>query len=185
MKGRRNYGLGMAPPKGVHDRDEGILMERLARLHPAMIQNEIFQWALQIFQVMFSVESHHPLLSLRFNGGVDTSEMASCLGSVEYVAGSMRLGFCLLIDLTGLDHMHHACATDLGRIMDLCNERGVAKIVSIIPDSTKDIGIRLLALFHCHDGVRMEVFGNLPEAMGSLPEGSLACDRRQLGESPR
>jgi anti-anti-sigma regulatory factor len=87
----------------------------------------------------------------------------------------MGNGFCLLIDLSGLDHMDRACATDLGRIMDLCNERGVSKIVSVVPDPTKDIGLRLLSLFHFSSGIRIELHGNLPEAMGSLPGRSSAC----------
>jgi len=68
--------------------------------------------------------------------------------------------------------MDPACAIDLGKIMDLCDERKVSKIVAIVPDPTKDIGLRLLSLFHLNGDVRLELYENLPDAIGGLPTGS-------------
>jgi hypothetical protein len=53
--------------------------------------------------------------------------------------------------------------------MDICNEKGVSRVISIVPDPTKDIGLRLMSLFHFDGGVRVEMFASLPDAIGSLP----------------
>jgi anti-anti-sigma regulatory factor len=118
---------------------------------------------------MFSARFHNHVLALSFKESVGTEEMLFCLKRVECILGSVMAQFCLLIDLTGLDRMDHDCATDLGRIMDLCNEKGVSRVVSVVPDPTKDIGLRLLSLFHVSDGVGIELYGNRPDAMEGLP----------------
>jgi hypothetical protein len=39
--------------------------------------------------------------------------------------------------------------------MDLCNAHGVGKMVRVIPDPRKDIGLSLLTRFHCGRGTRV------------------------------
>jgi hypothetical protein len=126
---------------------------------------------------MFIAESHQQLLRLCFSKSVGVEEMKSCVKRIDDLAGVMSVGFCLLIDLSGLDYMARDCATDLGAIMELCNERGVLRIVCVVPDPAKDIGLRLLSLFHLNGGVRVELHGNLPDAIGRLPGSSLALRR--------
>jgi anti-anti-sigma regulatory factor len=126
---------------------------------------------------MFIAGLHSQLLSLCFSKSVGVEEMSACLRKVEDLVKSMKFEFCLLIDLSGLDTMDRACAGDLGRIMDLCNEKGVSRIVSVVPDPTKDIGLRLLSLFHFKGRVQIQLHGNLPDAIGSLPGNALALER--------
>jgi len=121
---------------------------------------------------MFIAGSHHRLLSLSFSNCVNAKELAVCLKRVEQLVGFVKDDFCLLIDLSGLQEMDPGCAADLGRIMDLCDERGVSRIVFVVPDPSKDIGLRLLSLFHFNAGVRIELYGNLPAAIGCLPGSS-------------
>jgi anti-anti-sigma regulatory factor len=123
---------------------------------------------------MFITRFRRQLLTLCFTNNVDADEMASCLKRIKTLIECQNEGFSLLINLSGLEHMDRTCAVDLGRIMDLCNARGVAMIVAVVPDPTKDIGLRLLSLFHFNGGVQIELHSTLPDAVGSLPGRSLA-----------
>ena len=57
-------------------------------------------------------------------------------------------GFRLLTDLGRLDSIDLSCAAEIGKIMELCDQKGVALVVRVIPDRTKDIGLGILGLFH-------------------------------------
>jgi hypothetical protein len=52
--------------------------------------------------------------------------------------------------------------------MDLCNQKGISKIVRIIPDSQKDIGFNILSLFHYRHGIPIVTCETAAEAMKAL-----------------
>jgi hypothetical protein len=54
------------------------------------------------------------------------------------------------------------------RIMDLCNQRGVAMVVRVIPDPQKDIGLNIMSLFHYKRQVRIVTCQNLAQAQRAL-----------------
>ena len=86
----------------------------------------------------------------------------------------MPPGFRLLADLSGLQSMDLACAPFIAKVMDRCNERGVKKVIRIIPDPRKDIGFSIMSVFHYDRHVRILTFDNLAEAEEALLQDSLS-----------
>jgi len=76
--------------------------------------------------------------------------------------------FRLLTDLGRLESMDLACATELGRIMDLCAEKGAGKVVCVVPDPRRDIGLSIIALFHYRHRVRVATCKSVGEAADLL-----------------
>lgn len=84
----------------------------------------------------------------------------------------MPPGFRLLADLTPLESMDVACAPFIAKVMDRCNERGIKKVIRIIPDPRKDIGFSIMSIFHYDRHVRILTFKNLAEGEEALRRDS-------------
>jgi hypothetical protein len=64
--------------------------------------------------------------------------------------------------------MDPECSDELGRAMDLINQRGVSLIVRVIPDPAKDIGLNILTIFHYPHQPRIITCENLAQALREL-----------------
>jgi hypothetical protein len=64
-------------------------------------------------------------------------------------------GFKMLVDLDRLESMDTDCVDELGKIMELLDQRGLEQVVRVIPDPAKDIGLNILARFHYHNNPRI------------------------------
>ncbi len=115
---------------------------------------------------MYQVEAKPSakLLKIRFTGHVDSDQAKECLEKVRSLLTEMKPGFRLLTDLTGLESMGVACAAYLKQTMDLCNDKGIEKVIRVIPDPRKDIGLQIMSLFHYGRGVRITRCEGLAEA---------------------
>jgi anti-anti-sigma regulatory factor len=104
------------------------------------------------------------LLHLGFIGEVKVEELAR--GHVELVLliEELNPGFRLITDLERLDSMGVECAAEIGKVMELCDQKGVEFIVRIIPDPMKDIGLGILSYFHYSHRPRTSTCGSMPEA---------------------
>jgi hypothetical protein len=54
--------------------------------------------------------------------------------------------------------------------MDLLNKRSVSKVVRVIPDPQKDIGLNILSLFHYRRGLPIVTCETMDEAMAALAD---------------
>ena len=115
---------------------------------------------------MFSVERVQSgnTLVIRYAGNVTPEETQRCAQEVEAALAEIQPGFRLLVDLTDLQSMMTACAPVIGRIMELCNAAGVAEIVRIIPDPTRDIGLQIMSFFHYGNDVHIRTCSSSAEA---------------------
>jgi len=82
-------------------------------------------------------------------------------------------GFRVLADLGRVDSLSTDCAPEIGKVMELCDQKGVSLIVRVIPDKTKDIGLAILSHFHYHTQPRTANCANLVEAAKLLSLGAL------------
>jgi hypothetical protein len=89
---------------------------------------------------------------------------------IPALASDLQPGFRLLTDLSSLESMELACVPYIKRMMDLCNKKGVETVVRVIPDPQKDIGLKILSLFHYRRRVRIVTCETLAEAMKALAE---------------
>jgi hypothetical protein len=108
------------------------------------------------------------LLRINYSKHVSAEEVKSSIEKGKSLLANAQPGFRLLTDLSGLDSMDVACAVHIRRWMDWCNKQGVAKIVRVIPDPHKDIGLNIMSLFHYRHGIPIVTCENLKEALTIL-----------------
>ncbi len=108
------------------------------------------------------------LLHLNYIGHVTPEELRHGLEDIQALLGDLKPGFRVLADFGRLDSMDVACATEVGRIMELADQNGIGLLVRVIPDPTKDIGLDILALFHYRHRPRMVTCKSVAEAFKKL-----------------
>jgi hypothetical protein len=116
--------------------------------------------------LVYAVETDtaNNLLVVRYRAGVGSSDVEHCAVEVGKALTSLKPGFRLLVDFTGLQSMDLACAPHLQYIMRLCNENGVSTVVRVIPDPQRDIGLRIMSFFHYGPEVHITTCATLDEA---------------------
>ncbi len=119
---------------------------------------------------MFLAETNRlrQLLHLSFVGPVSSADLSRSLEEVEALLTDLAPGFILLTDLSRLETMDVACEAQIGRIMDLCQQRGVGQSIRVVPEPSKDIGFNILSIFHYEPGTRAIVCSSLSEAARHL-----------------
>jgi hypothetical protein len=119
---------------------------------------------------MFTIEfdQSRNLLSIRYSDHVGPDETERALGEMRLALNNVERGYRLLADLTHLRSMDLACAPHIESAMDLCNEKGVAQVVRIIPDPRLDIGMQIMSYFHYGGDVRIVTCESADEAMRLL-----------------
>lgn len=110
------------------------------------------------------------LLTIRFTGRVNVDEAKRSGEEIAALLPGLAAGFQLLSDLTSLEAMDMACASEIERTMDLCNRKGVKRVVRVIPDPSKDIGLNIMSLFHYSRRVQMVTCETLDEALKILAQ---------------
>jgi hypothetical protein len=101
---------------------------------------------------MFLATVNQPkqLLYLSFIGRVGVKELERGHADIVNLLAALPSGFRLLTDLSRLESMELDCAVEIGKEMELFEQKGVGLVVRVIPDPTKDIGMNILSLFHYH-----------------------------------
>jgi hypothetical protein len=121
--------------------------------------------------ISYHADSSGRILTLNYSRHVSPQEMEECVDAVRHRMDHLRPGFILLSDLTNLESMDPDCAVGLGTLMELASERGMAAVIRVIPDPSKDIGINLISQFHFRKPApRVHVLPNLAEALIILLE---------------
>jgi hypothetical protein len=120
--------------------------------------------------VQVETDNSRNVLKLIFSKRVLPEEVALSLEKVEAALAALQPGFRLLTDLSDLDHMDLGCAQHIERSMDLCNRRGVSKVVRVIPDPRRDIGLSIMSLFHYDRRMPIVVCETFEEAVKALEE---------------
>jgi hypothetical protein len=88
------------------------------------------------------------LLHLIYIGHVTAEDLRSGHDDVVALLADLTGGFRMLVDFDRLDFMDTDCVTELGKIMELLDRSGLKQVVRVIPDPSKDIGFKILEVFH-------------------------------------
>jgi len=118
--------------------------------------------------VSCSVDDCGEILTITYMDAVEPDQVELCRRAIRDKMQHLKPGFALLIDLTNMESMDQECAQVLGATIELCSSREMAVAVWVIPDPRKDIGLNLIARFHCWTPVRTHTRHNLAEAMKCL-----------------
>jgi anti-anti-sigma regulatory factor len=121
---------------------------------------------------MFSLklDQSQNALTIDYGGHVNVNETKLCAQAIRIALPKMQAGFRLLVDLTELEAMDVSCFPLIGGIMEMCNAGGVAEVIRIIPDPTRDIGLQILSYFHYRSEVRIVTCSTVAQAMNVMKE---------------
>ena len=114
------------------------------------------------------VDPSQNLLVVRYGGRVGPDQTRQCAEEIQAALSKLEPEFQLLVDLTALESMEVSCAPHIRNIMEMCNEKGVAEVVRIIPDPKQDIGLRIMSYFHYGSDVKIVTCASAAEAMAEL-----------------
>ena len=123
---------------------------------------------------MFTVklDQSRNTLTISYGGQVMSDETRLCAEEVRLALTILQPGFRLVVDLTELQSMEVACSPLIANIMEICNAAGVADVVRIIPDPTRDIGLQIMSFFHYSSDVSIRTCASFAEASEMLPTES-------------
>ena len=119
---------------------------------------------------MFKVETDvkRNLMTITYSGNVEPLELVLGRPNLTAALTTVRPGFRLLTDLSGLIEMEYACATGVEAMMDLVRKKGVTEVVRVVPDPHKDIGFKVMSFFHYGRAVPVLTCDTLAEALEKL-----------------
>lgn len=116
------------------------------------------------------VDQSRNALTISYGSRVTPDETRLCGQEVRLALEILEPGFRLIVDLTELQTMEVACSPLVADIMEKCNAAGVAEVVRIIPDPTRDIGLQILSYFHYSEEVDIRTYPSIAEATAVLDE---------------
>jgi anti-anti-sigma regulatory factor len=119
---------------------------------------------LGIFMFLATVNKTKQLLCLNYIHQVEVEELKQGREELMVLLADLTSGFSLVTDLSRLDSMDVTCMAEIGKIMEICEQKGVGLVVRVIPDPAKDIGLSILSIFHYHPGPRTITCNNMVEA---------------------
>ncbi|MDP8289351.1 MAG: hypothetical protein P9M02_00050 [Candidatus Susulua stagnicola] len=102
--------------------------------------------------VEVKVNNVHNTMVVTFRGVVDVQQIEELHNNIQQIIPKLESGFKILTDLSLLESMDIEAHSLVEKMMQLCNQHGVSKIIRVIPDSSKDIGFNIMSLFnYSHD----------------------------------
>jgi hypothetical protein len=114
--------------------------------------------------INFEVDEAKRLLAIRYRGQVEPAKTEKGLNEIRAGLAKLQADFRLLADLTELEQMNIKCAPFIEKAMDLCDVKGVSMVVRVIPDPHRDIGMRIMSIFHYRGDVQIITCQTLAEA---------------------
>jgi len=108
------------------------------------------------------------LLHLSYFQRVKPEELRRAIEDIRALMKDLKPGFRLLADFERLESMDLACATEIGRMMELLDQGGVGLLVRVMPDPRKDIGLDIISLFHYRHHPQMVTCKHMAEAFKKL-----------------
>lgn len=82
----------------------------------------------------------------------------------------MRPGFRILVDFSPMDSMDLDCMPDIDWSMETLDKAGISKVVRILPDPSKDIGLNIMSHFHFRRSVSLVTCKSMEEALKALAD---------------
>jgi anti-anti-sigma regulatory factor len=116
-----------------------------------------------------TINASGSLVTFEYCGQVTAENVRAHAGEVEALVSRVQNHFTILVDLTDLEQMDPQCAPILSRMMEQLSKMGVARVVRVIPDPKKDIGLGILSLFHYRSGIKISTVRTRAEASQLVP----------------
>jgi hypothetical protein len=114
--------------------------------------------------IKFEVDQPRNRLVIRYRGSVMPKETEDGLEEIRAGLARLQSPFNLLVDFIELERMDVGCAPFIEKAMDLCDEKGAAMVVRVIPDPQRDIGMTIMSIFHYRGGTQILTCETLAQA---------------------
>lgn len=108
------------------------------------------------------------LILLTYVGHLRRGEVAGQLEDIKALLVGFPKDFRVLADFSHLESMDADCAPEIGRIMEAADRVGVAVVVRVMPDSSKDPGLNIMTTFHYRHRPRVVTCETFVEALRAL-----------------
>ena len=108
------------------------------------------------------------LLHMSYINRVTPTELRAGREDVEALLAELPTGCRVLADFGRLETMTSDCVPEIGLGMEQLDRHRVGLIVRVIPDSSKDIGLNILTVFHYKQRPRIVTCKTLEEAARAL-----------------
>ena len=108
------------------------------------------------------------LLHLSYIQTVSVEELQRGYQDVTALLAEFPDGFSMLADLGRLESMDVACADIIGQTMEMMEQHGLERVVRVIPDPSKDIGLNIIGMFHYSKRIRIVTCQTMVEAASVL-----------------
>jgi hypothetical protein len=119
---------------------------------------------------MFLATTNRPqrLLQVSYIHHVTVPELERGYEELKLLLAEFPAGYRLLVDWGRLESMDPAAVDIIGRTMELLEQHGLELIVRVIPDPSKDIGLKIIGIFHYHSKPRIIICETMEEAAQKL-----------------
>lgn len=118
--------------------------------------------------VLVTINKAKRLLYLAYIGRVTFQDMKRVREGMADVLEQLPANIRVLGDLERLESMDAASASEIGKVMEMLDKKGVDTAVRVIPDPSKDIGFNILSLFHYRKKKRVVTCQTMDEAAKEL-----------------
>ena len=108
------------------------------------------------------------LLHLILVGALGKAEGKALLEDVERALPSVQRGFVLLTDLRDVTSVDADAYAFVKELMELCEERGVKKVVRVLGETEDDLGFTIMSFFHYGHNVAVVTCLNMDQALRRL-----------------
>jgi hypothetical protein len=116
------------------------------------------------------IDKEKRFLAISATGHVTREEVKAAATKVREIVRDAPPGLHALTDLRWLTTMDAAAAKHVAEIMEILQEKQLASVTRIVPDSSKDIGFNILSHFHYKPSVQIFTVETLAEAMRNVAE---------------
>ena len=98
--------------------------------------------------LLVTASKSRQLLYLSFISRVQLADLSNVYAEIADALEELGPGFRLLTDFGRLESFDLDGIPVLGKVMEMCDQKGVSLVVRVIPEPAKDIGMNILSVFH-------------------------------------
>jgi hypothetical protein len=114
--------------------------------------------------ILTTINKPRRLLHISYIQTVNIADLERGYEELKSLLGEFPTGFRLLADFCCLESMDPAAVDVIGRTMELLEQHGLEIVVRVIPDPSKDIGFKIIGIFHYKNVPRIVVCETMMEA---------------------
>jgi anti-anti-sigma regulatory factor len=101
---------------------------------------------------------------------ITIAEIGRWREQVGELLAATQPGFRVLVDMSHLELMDIDCVPGIAWSMEALDKAGISKVVRIIPDPSKDIGLKIMSYFHFRREVSLVTCDTMDEALTALAD---------------